>query len=463
METDEAEMNMVDFEEAATGKIDFVEDYDEEFDRQFLSGSLKPEGPAPQSNKTRRTYVISATLGKAFFTSRMMTKKVKSDLKKIMKNNPETVPNMKLKEIMKYISFKNKTKILDMTTEALLPETLEVLKVDVLKDEKMLYLYYFVDLYKDKSMIIFTNSISSSNRIKSLLTLADLKCTSLHSKMQQNHRIKKLDNFREGKVNILICTDVASRGLDIPEVEVVINIHCPKDIDTLVHRSGRTARMGKSGKSIIIADGDDRKRLTKYKKDFGFDKMKNITVPISLLDPLMPNIERMKALEKAEFKNNAESRDNKWKHKVAEQIGIEASEDEKEEEQVTAKKKEEIKSKKENIKQNLSTRGTLQYNYQRKNVYLSLEEIKKISEELNKLKAESTVPLREQSRTLDTPQDKPLKYIVKPARDPSRRRRRKSPGSSFITGPFGIAERNLTKRKPSIKQKSGSQKKYKRR
>lgn len=281
--------------------------------------------------------------------------------------------------------------------------------------------------------------------------------------MQQHHRIKKLDSFRQGKVNVLICTDVASRGLDIPEVEIVINVHCPKDIDTLVHRSGRTARMGKSGKSIIIADGEDRKRLTKYKKDFGFDKMKNIMVPQRNLEPLMPNIERMKALEKAEFRTAAESRDSKWKHKVAEEIGIDASDDEKEDEEVVHQKKEEIKEKKDNIRKNLSGRNNMQYSYQRKNVYLSLEEIKKLSEQLSHLKEENATDIRERSRTMSEPAEKALKYRVKPARDPSRYRKVRKGPNTFISGPFGIAERNISKRKPSSKKGySGSKKKYKR-
>ncbi len=79
-----------------------------------------------------------------------------------------------------------------------------------------------------------------------------MKCTCLHSKLQQNLRIKKLDNFRQGKTNVLICTDVGSRGIDIPEVGVVLHVHCPKDIDTLVHRCGRTARMGKEGNFRLI-------------------------------------------------------------------------------------------------------------------------------------------------------------------------------------------------------------------
>jgi DEAD/DEAH box helicase len=125
-----------------------------------------------KTNQMRRTFVVSATLGKTFFTSRMMTKKVKSNLKKLMKENPETVPNMKLKEIMRYIAFKHKTKVIDLTTEILLPETLEILKVDCPTEDKMLYLSYFARTYKTKTMIVFTNSISSASRVKSLLALA---------------------------------------------------------------------------------------------------------------------------------------------------------------------------------------------------------------------------------------------------------------------------------------------------
>lgn len=128
--------------------------------------------PKYKTNAMRRTFVVSATLGKTFFTSRMMTKKVKSNLKKIMKENPETVPNMKLKEIMKYVAFKNKTKVIDLTSEVLLPETLEIMKVDCPTEDKMLYLSYFARTYRDKTMIVFTNSISSASRVKSLLALA---------------------------------------------------------------------------------------------------------------------------------------------------------------------------------------------------------------------------------------------------------------------------------------------------
>ena len=70
---------------------------------------------------------------------------------------------------------------------------------------------------------------------------------SLHSEMQQRQRLKKLDKFKSRKVNILVCTDVAARGLDIPLVENVVHYQIPKNIDTYIHRSGRTARIGHEG------------------------------------------------------------------------------------------------------------------------------------------------------------------------------------------------------------------------
>ena len=407
--------------------------------------------------------MVSATLGKAFFTSRMMTKKVKSDLKKILKENPETVPNMKLKEIMKYVNFKNKTKVIDLTQEVLLPESLEVLKVDCLKEDKMLYLYYFATLYKDKTIIIFTNSISSSSRIKSLLNLASLRCTCLHSHIQQKQRIKKLDGFREGKYNILICTDVGSRGLDIPNVEVVINIHMPKDIDTLVHRSGRTARMGRAGKSILIADGDDRMRLRKYKKDFGMDKIKNIQVPLRSLDPLRADIEKLKSIEKAEFKNDAQGRDIKWKQKVANEIGIDLSEEEQQQETAaTQEKKAEIREKKTHVKENLFTKQNQATMQKRRNVFLSVNDMKSIAEQLEEIKRSQSAQVRSASNTSFEKAKQRARSKGAPRNGtPARTNKKTDDFEKFDPlGPFAIgkmASQNLNKRPPKT---VNSKKKY---
>ena len=69
---------------------------------------------------------------------------------------------------------------------------------------------------------------------------------------------------------ILVSTDLASRGLDVQNIDTVIHYQVPEDLDTFIHRSGRTARNEKSGNVLIFTDGNDYKRLVKYRKDLPF-------------------------------------------------------------------------------------------------------------------------------------------------------------------------------------------------
>ena len=74
----------------------------------------------------------------------------------------------------------------------------------------------------------------------------------MHGDIVQNQREVTIKRFKEGKFQVLVATDVASRGLDIPNVDLVIQIEPPKDTETYIHRSGRTARAGKSGTCITF-------------------------------------------------------------------------------------------------------------------------------------------------------------------------------------------------------------------
>ena len=70
----------------------------------------------------------------------------------------------------------------------------------------------------------------------------------------------------------MVTTDVASRGIDIEGISTVIHFHMPKDLDTFIHRSGRTGRNGNEGKVYVIGDADDSWRMNKYSKDLGHVK-----------------------------------------------------------------------------------------------------------------------------------------------------------------------------------------------
>jgi superfamily II DNA/RNA helicase len=105
-----------------------------------------------------------------------------------------------------------------------------------------------------------------------------------------------------------VSTDVTSRGIDIPNVGVVIHVQSPKDIDSFLHRCGRTARIGNQGKSIIIADADDNRRMLKYSSDLGNDRIKVIEVPLAKLDAIRDLVKSANELEKAKFRAEKESK-----------------------------------------------------------------------------------------------------------------------------------------------------------
>lgn len=109
----------------------------------------------------------------------------------------------------------------------------------------------------DRSVIIFTNRASTADLLARVLRLLGHRVTPLHSGLAQRDRIDSLGRFRAEAARILVATDVASRGLDIPAVELVVNFDVPRDPDDYVHRVGRTARAGKKGEAITFVTQHD--------------------------------------------------------------------------------------------------------------------------------------------------------------------------------------------------------------
>ena len=107
------------------------------------------------------------------------------------------------------------------------------------------------------SIIIFVNRTETADILSRTLTLLSHPVTSLHSQLPQSSRNANLQSFRSARNRILIATDVASRGLDIPDVQYVINYDLPRNPADYVHRVGRTARAGKAGTSISFVTQRD--------------------------------------------------------------------------------------------------------------------------------------------------------------------------------------------------------------
>ncbi|KAK3378865.1 P-loop containing nucleoside triphosphate hydrolase protein [Lasiosphaeria ovina] len=114
------------------------------------------------------------------------------------------------------------------------------------------YLVYLCNEFTGKTIIIFTRTVLETQRIAILLRTLGMGAIPLHGGLSQSARLGALNKFRAGSREILVATDVAARGLDIPNVDCVLNFDLPGDSKTYVHRVGRTARAGKSGKALSI-------------------------------------------------------------------------------------------------------------------------------------------------------------------------------------------------------------------
>ncbi|KAG6016224.1 ribosomal RNA processing protein [Claviceps pusilla] len=112
------------------------------------------------------------------------------------------------------------------------------------------YLIYLANEFAGKSTIIFTRTVWETQRVAILLRTLGFGAIPLHGQLSQSARLGALNKFRSGTRDILVATDVAARGLDIPKVDFVLNFDLPQDSKTYIHRVGRTARAGKSGIAI---------------------------------------------------------------------------------------------------------------------------------------------------------------------------------------------------------------------
>ena len=110
--------------------------------------------------------------------------------------------------------------------------------------------------------IVFFDTKADAHRLMIVCGLCGIKCAELHGNLTQVQRLEALEQFREGSVDILLATDLAARGLDISSVEAVVNFEMPSNVETYVHRIGRTARAGRGGKSCTLI-GEGRRHLMK--------------------------------------------------------------------------------------------------------------------------------------------------------------------------------------------------------
>ncbi|OCF60597.1 ATP-dependent RNA helicase DBP8 [Kwoniella mangroviensis CBS 10435] len=128
------------------------------------------------------------------------------------------------------------------------------------------------------STIIFTQRCATAHLLHLLLNQLEIPSVALHSHLSQPQRLLSLARFRAQEVKVLVTTDVGSRGLDIPEVAMVVNWDCPRRSDDYIHRVGRTARAGRGGVAITVITERDVE-LVKMIEDDVKVKLQELTLP----------------------------------------------------------------------------------------------------------------------------------------------------------------------------------------
>lgn len=119
------------------------------------------------------------------------------------------------------------------------------------------------------STIIFTQRCATAHLLHLLLNSLEIPSVPLHSHLTQPQRLLSLARFRAREVPVLVTTDVGSRGLDIPEVAMVVNWDCPRRSDDYIHRVGRTARAGRGGVAVTIVTERDVELVQTIEKEIG--------------------------------------------------------------------------------------------------------------------------------------------------------------------------------------------------
>jgi ATP-dependent RNA helicase DDX24/MAK5 len=202
-----------------------------------------------------------------------------------------------------------------------------------------------LQLNPNRRTLVFTNSISAVRRLTPFLQNLNIVALPLHSQMPQKARLRSLERFADAtssaalktSTSVLVATDVAARGLDIPEVDMVLHYHVPRAADTYVHRSGRTARGDRSGVSVMLCSPEEvvpTRRLAgkvhaqmASSSSSGKQRREHMiqTLPVDrkIASRLKPRADMAKTLADAALAKEKARSDESFMRSAAEELGVE--------------------------------------------------------------------------------------------------------------------------------------------
>ncbi len=136
-------------------------------------------------------------------------------------------------------------------------------------DDKRAFLERLVDENPESKILVFVRTKVRAERVKKAMERVEIKSETIHSDKEQKERSTTLDRFKKGYIKLLIATDVSARGIDIPNVDFVVNYDLPEVAENYVHRVGRTGRGKKKGQAISFCSADEKDVLAEIEEFLG--------------------------------------------------------------------------------------------------------------------------------------------------------------------------------------------------
>ncbi|KAJ3024286.1 ATP-dependent RNA helicase [Thoreauomyces humboldtii] len=282
-------------------------------DLDNILGAISMKRRDKPTNLVRRTFIFSATL--------VGNSKLKQKLKT---NKKKQGSGPSLSDLLTKIEFADSNPLyVNCLPEQVTADGLLETRIDCLHTEKDAFLYYILMRYPGRT-IVFVNSIDAIRRLVPVLTHMRVKAFGLHAEMQQRQRLKNLDRFKDATDAVLIASDVAARGLDIPGIEHVIHYQLPRSADLYVHRSGRTARAAEEGVSVMLCSPQE---VPVYKKICNVlkktDGIPEFPVDRALLAGIKIRMNLAKKIDEIEHKKQKKAHEKGWFEKAAEEMDVE--------------------------------------------------------------------------------------------------------------------------------------------
>lgn len=176
--------------------------------------------------------------------------------------------------------------LLQVQSKAPVPENITHMYFETDPRDKIEVLRKVYGIIKPEKAIVFINQSYEIEKTVAKLKYHGLNAEGIHGSSVKQDRKKVMDDFRSGKVQILVASDLAARGLDIPGITHIFNLDLPEDQHFYLHRAGRTGRAGKSGFTISIVSRYEKNLLHQYEKSFGITISAKDMYRGKIVDPL---------------------------------------------------------------------------------------------------------------------------------------------------------------------------------